>query len=157
MATPKPGGFGAKDETASMLLDDQLCFALYSATHAIQRLYRPRLDKLGLTYPQYLVLLVLWERDGPSVTEIGERLSLNSATMTPLLKRMEGAGLVRRVRSDADGRRVSVQLQTKGKRLKSKVGRVTTEVAGAAIDAGNDATALRDALITLRSHLPDQL
>lgn len=155
MAPRNPAANTLTDGNASMLLDDQLCFALYSATHAIQRLYRPLLDDLGLTYPQYLVLLVLWEQDGLSVTDIGDRLTLNSATLTPLLKRMEAADILKRVRSDNDGRRVTVSLQSKGKRLKKRVGKVTTEVTCAAVDASNDAVALRDELVTLRSQLPD--
>ncbi len=84
-------------------LDNQLCFAVYSASLAMTRLYKPLLDKLGLTYPQYLVLLVLWERDGLTVSELGERLSLDSGTLTPLLKRLEASGLVARIH-DAAGR-----------------------------------------------------
>jgi len=83
-------------------LDNQLCFAVYSASLAMTRLYKPLLDKLGLTYPQYLVLLVLWERDGLTVSELGERLSLDSGTLTPLLKRLEASGLVARIRDTAD-------------------------------------------------------
>ncbi len=140
-----------------MLLDDQLCFALYSAAHGVQRLYRPLLERLNLTYPQYLVLLVLWEDDGLSVTEIGERLSLNSATLTPLLKRMEAAGILERHRSKSDGRRVTVSLLPKGKKLKSKVSKVTADVTCAAIDATPNAVELRDTLNRLRQQLPAAL
>src|SRR5579863_2660327 len=80
-------------------LDNQICFALYSAAHAFNRVYKPLLDRLGLTYPQYLVMLVLWERDRVPVKDIGERLYLDSGTLTPLLKRLELAGLIRRTRS----------------------------------------------------------
>lgn len=140
-----------------MRLDDQLCFALYSTAQSIQRLYRPLLDDLDLTYPQYLVLLVLWEEDGLSVTDIGDRLSLNSATLTPLLKRMEGAGLIERHRSESDGRKVTVSLRPKGAKLQTKVSEITTGVTCAAIDATPDAEALRDMLHQLRHQLPEAL
>ncbi len=140
-----------------MRLDDQLCFALYSTAQSIQRLYRPLLDDLDLTYPQYLVLLVLWEEDGLSVTDIGDRLSLNSATLTPLLKRMEGAGLIERHRSESDGRKVTVSLLPKGTKLQAKVSEITTGVTCAAIDAIPDAEALRDMLHQLRHQLPEAL
>ena len=103
----------------SLALDDQICFALYAAHHAVQRLYRPLLDRLGLTYTQYLVLLVLWEQDGPSVKDLGARLHLDSGTLTPLLKRLEAAGLLRRERSTVDGRVVHVHLTDAGAALRS--------------------------------------
>ena len=93
-----------------LLLDHQLCFALYSASLAMTKLYKPLLDPLGLTYPQYLVMLVLWEHDGLTVSQLGERLALDSGTLTPLLKRLEAAGLVQRLRDAADERRVLLQL-----------------------------------------------
>src|SRR3990167_523573 len=86
----------------ALLLDNQLCFALYSASLAMTKLYKPLLDALDLTYPQYLVMLVLWERDGLSVSALGERLSLDSGPLTPLLKRMETAGWLTRQRSSED-------------------------------------------------------
>jgi len=140
-----------------MLLDDQLCFALYSTTQAIQGLYRPLLSRLGLTYPQYLVLLVLWEEDGLTVSQIGDRLSLNSATLTPLLKRIERAGIVERTRLSSDERRVSVVLTQSGRDLQLEVGRVTTDVTCAAVDAAEDAHELRANLVTLRDQLPQSL
>src|ERR1700720_4880988 len=82
-----------------LLLGNQLCFAIYSTAHAFNRVYKPLLDRLGLTYPQYLAMLVLWERDGVPVKEIGERLFLDSGTLTPLLKRLESAGVGKRNRS----------------------------------------------------------
>src|SRR5256885_12152698 len=87
-------------------LDNQLCFALYSASLAMTKLYKPLLDELGLTYPQYLVMLALWEQDGLAVSGLGERLSLDSGTLTPLLKRLEAAGLISRLRDVEDERRV---------------------------------------------------
>jgi len=106
--------------TDLLRLEDQLCFALYAASRAMTAVYAPLLGELGLTYPQYLVLLVLWDRDGERVSSIGERLQLDSATLTPLLKRLEAAGLVERRRSTVDERVVEVFLTAAGKRLKRR-------------------------------------
>lgn len=108
----------------ALLLDNQLCFALYSASLAMTKLYKPLLSVLGLTYPQYLALLVLWERDGLMVSELGERLSLDSGTLTPLLKRLEALGLVTRIRDVADERRVHIALTPRGRKLKTRAARV---------------------------------
>ena len=108
----------------SLLLDNQLCFALYSASLAMTKLYKPLLDELGLTYPQYLALLALWERDRLMVSEIGTLLSLDSGTLTPLLKRLEASGLVTRLRDVEDERRVRITLTAAGRRLKAKAQRV---------------------------------
>lgn len=106
---------------ADMLrLDDQLCFALYSASRAMTAAYAPLLEELELTYPQYLVMLVLWEHDGERVSKIGERLALDSATLTPLLKRLEARGVIERRRSTEDERVVEVFLTAEGKRLKKR-------------------------------------
>lgn len=104
----------------ALRLDNQVCFALYSASHAMSKAYKPHLDALGLTYPQYVAMLVLWERDGLTVSELGERLYLDSGTLTPLLKRLEGAGYISRLRDTADERRVLIQLTADGRKLKSK-------------------------------------
>jgi DNA-binding MarR family transcriptional regulator len=101
-------------------LDDQLCYAIYSAGMAVQRLYKPMLDELGITYPQYLVLNVLWQRDGQTVGEIAERLALESSTLTPLLKRLESAGLVRRTRNPENERQVEVTLTPEAQALRSR-------------------------------------
>jgi len=101
-------------------LDNQLCFAVYSASLAMTRLYKPLLDPLGLTYPQYLVMLALWEQDGPMVSELGQRLSLDSGTLTPLLKRLEATGYVSRVRDAQDERRVRIHVSAAGRRLKAR-------------------------------------
>ncbi|MER8464251.1 MarR family transcriptional regulator [Mesorhizobium sp. M1396] len=101
-------------------LDQQLCFALYSASGLMTRLYRPLLDPLGLTYPQYLAMLALWERAPSTVGELGEALGLNSATLTPLLKRLEAGGLVTRRRDPADERRVLVEPTAKGQALREQ-------------------------------------
>ena len=108
----------------ALRLDNQLCFALYSASLAMTKLYKPLLDELGLTYPQYLALLVLWEQDGVSVSELGQRLSLDSGTLTPLLKRLEAAGLLTRLRDAEDERRVRVVLTADGRALKTEARRI---------------------------------
>jgi MarR family transcriptional regulator, organic hydroperoxide resistance regulator len=101
-------------------LENQLCFAVHSAAHAFARAYKPLLDPLDLTYPQYLVLLRLWEQDGQTVSELGAPLFLDSGTLTPLLKRMEKAGLVTRSRDKIDERQVHVVLTEKGDALRAK-------------------------------------
>ncbi|HXE48433.1 MAG TPA: MarR family transcriptional regulator [Ramlibacter sp.] len=112
------------DPIQALLLDNQLCFALYSTSLAMTKLYKPLLDELGLTYPQYLVMLVLWERDGLMVSELGERLFLDSGTLTPLLKRLESAGLIARIRAVEDERRVHITLTAAGRKLKAKAQKV---------------------------------
>ncbi|MBP7981095.1 MAG: MarR family transcriptional regulator [Tolumonas sp.] len=99
-------------------LDNQLCFALYSASNAIVRAYRPLLDKLDITYPQYLVLLVLWQQDEISLKQLGEQLFLDSGTLTPLLKRLESKGLIRRERNERDERLRVLKLTVEGNALK---------------------------------------
>lgn len=109
-------------------LDQQICFPLYAAANAMVRLYRPLLDALGLTYPQYLAMLVLWEEDARSVGELGSLLHLDSGTLTPLLKRLETAGLVARQRDPADERRVVVTLTAAGRKLKTKAREVPNKL-----------------------------
>ena len=115
----------------ALQLDNQLCFALYSASLAMTKLYKPLLAKLDLTYPQYLAMLVLWERDGLMVSELGERLFLDSGTLTPLLKRLEAAGLIARIRALEDERCVHVSLTATGRKLKVRAARVPACIAGA--------------------------
>jgi DNA-binding MarR family transcriptional regulator len=103
-------------------LDEQLCYAVYSAGMAIQRLYKPLLDQLGLTYPQYLVLNVLWNEDQQTVGRIAEQLALESSTLTPLLKRLEAAGLLRRVRNPDNERQVLVSLTPRGRAIRADAG-----------------------------------
>ena len=113
------------NKTDAMLeLDNQLCFALYSTSLAMTKVYKPLLDALGLTYPQYLVMLVLWEQDGLMVSELGERLYLDSGTLTPLLKRMELSGLISRIRAVEDERRVHITLTAAGRKLKTKATKI---------------------------------
>lgn len=109
-------------------LRKQLCFAVYSASHAFTRAYRILLEPMGLTYPQYLVMLVLWERDGMRVKEIGAQLFLDSGTLTPLLKRLEGLGFVRRVRDADDERQVTIMLTEDGKVLESKAASIPRDL-----------------------------
>ncbi|HSW15673.1 MAG TPA: MarR family transcriptional regulator [Ramlibacter sp.] len=104
----------------ALQLDHQLCFALYSASLAMTKLYKPLLAGLGLTYPQYLAMLALWEQDDQSVSQLGERLRLDSGTLTPLLKRLEAAGLIARQRAADDERRVQVTLTSAGRKLKAR-------------------------------------
>ena len=109
-------------------LDRQLCFTVYAAHHAFTAAYKPCLEPLGLTYPQYLVLLVLWEQEGLKVKEVGERLRLDSGTLTPLLKRMETGGLLRRLRDPADERQVRIELTEHGRGLQAPVLKVRQEI-----------------------------
>lgn len=117
--------------TDVLLLDNQLCFALHSTSLAMTKVYKPHLDALGVTYPQYLVLLVLWERDGLGVSEIGARLFLDSGTLTPLLKRLEAQGLVDRSRDPEDERRVEVRLTDAGRALKQNAAGIPACILGA--------------------------
>ena len=114
----------ATDTADKLRLDTQLCFALYATSLAMTKLYKPLLAPLGLTYPQYLVMLVLWERDDHTVQELGELLQLDSGTLTPLLKRMEAAGLVHRQRSSEDERSVHIHLTPGGRALKDRAAAV---------------------------------
>ncbi len=113
---------------ASLLLDDQLCFALYAAQRAVTAVYRPLLDELGLTYPQYLTMLVLWERGEVPVKELGSALRLDYGTLSPLLKRLESAGLVRRERAADDERSVRVTLTGAGEALRAHAERVPAQL-----------------------------
>ena len=112
------------DVNAMLQLDNQLCFALYSTSLAMTRLYKPLLSKLGITYPQYLALLVLWEEDGLSVSELGKRLFLDSGTLTPLLKRLESSHLVTRLRAVDDERRVNISLTPAGRALRAQAAHI---------------------------------
>ncbi|MGY1771399.1 MarR family winged helix-turn-helix transcriptional regulator [Blastococcus sp. SYSU D00813] len=104
----------------SVLLEDQLCFALYAASRALTARYRPQLDEIGLTYPQYLVMMLLWEEDNQTVGQLGTRLNLDSGTLSPLLKRLTAAGLVTRHRRVEDERSVAIALTEKGRSLRER-------------------------------------
>lgn len=137
----------------ALLLDNQLCFALYSSSLAMTKLYKPLLEPLGLTYPQYLVMLVLWEQDGLGVSEMGDRLFLDSGTVTPLLKRMEAAGLLQRVRATDDERKVRIELTTAGRKLRTRGLQVPACVAAATRCAVPELLALNAQLRLLRTSL----
>jgi DNA-binding MarR family transcriptional regulator len=115
----------------SLLLDDQLCFALYAASRAVTARYRPLLDQLGLTYPQYLVMLVLWEQDSISVRDLGIALQLESSTLSPLLKRLEANGLLRRERRRDDERSVAIRLTDTGERMREQAAAVPLAIGDA--------------------------
>ena len=144
----------ADDAVPDLLrLDQQLCFAVYSASLAMTRLYQPLLDPLGLTYPQYLVMLVLWETDAITVSQLGDRLMLDSGTLTPLLKRLEAAGQVRRARDTVDERRVIVTLTDSGWALKHKAESVPEHVLCATACDLEELVALTARLKVLRSNV----
>ena len=134
-------------------LDNQICFAVYSAAHAFNRVYKPLLDRLGLTYPQYLVMLVLWERDGVPVKEIGERLFLDSGTLTPLLKRLEQAGHIKRTRSTEDERQVLTGLTAQGQALKDKARTVPPSILAASECSVTELLAIKNEIVALRDRL----
>ena len=134
-------------------LNSQLCFSLYAATIAVNRTYKPLLDRLGLTYPQYLVLSTLWEEDGVPISAIADRLSLESSTITPLVKRLESAGFVTRLRNREDERQVLVSLSDKGRAMKDRTACLTEtllEKSGLSVDQivklNRQVQKLRDAL-----------
>lgn len=120
---------GPMSQDPNRPLQQQLCFAVYSASHAFTRAYRILLEPLGLTYPQYIVLFTLWARDGMRVKEIGSELFLDSGTLTPLLKRLEGLGYVRRVRDTDDERQVTILLTPAGRELEKKAASVPRDLA----------------------------
>ncbi|MBA4327179.1 MAG: MarR family transcriptional regulator [Polaromonas sp.] len=138
---------------AMLKLDNQLCFALYSTSLAMTKLYKPLLDELGLTYPQYLAMLVLWEQDGLMVSEIGERLYLDSGTLTPLLKRLEAAGLIARIRAVEDERRVHITLTAAGRKLKNRAAKIPGCILEASQCSIPELTALTRQMQTLRERL----
>ncbi len=141
------------DLSQALQLDHQLCFALYSASLAMTKLYKPLLDELGLTYPQYLALLALWEHDGLTVSELGQRLFLDSGTLTPLLKRMEAAGWLTRLRDTADERRVLIRLTMQGRDLKARAQRIPGCVLQAAHCRVDEVQALTRQVQALRNRL----
>ena len=134
-------------------LDHQLCFALYSASLAMTKVYKPLLSALGLTYPQYLAMLALWEHDGLLVSELGDKLYLDSGTLTPLLKRLEVAGWVSRLRVVDDERRVRITLTPAGRQLKARAAHVPGCVLSASQCALPDVYQLTQQVQTLRRNL----
>jgi DNA-binding MarR family transcriptional regulator len=136
-----------------LALHNQLCFALYSASHAMTRTYKPMLDKLGLTYPQYLVMLVLWEQDGVLVKDIGNLLFLDSGTLTPLLKRLESAGLLERKRDKVDERQVRISLTDAGRALRTTAEEVPFQIMCASGQSLDDMLRIRSELSSVRDAL----
>src|SRR6202023_2730717 len=134
-------------------LGNQLCFAIYSTAHAFNRVYKPLLDRLGLTYPQYLVMLTLWERDGVPVKDIGARLFLDSGTLTPLLKRLEAAELIKRTRSTEDERQVLIALTPQGHALREKAKAVPQSILAASACSVGELLAMKDEIVALRDRL----
>lgn len=137
----------------ALTLDELLCFALYSANNAMGRLYRPLLAQHGLTYPQYLVLVALWQRDGQKVSDLGADLNLESNTLTPLLKRMETAELLQRRRNPKDERSVVVTLTDKGRALESEAAEISRCILAASGDEVADLIELRDRVQELADRL----
>lgn len=140
-------------------LDNQLCFPLYAVSRLITRNYQPYLDKLGITYPQYLVLLVLWENDGLTVNEISKRLILNTNTTTPLLKRLEVLGIVKRQRSGDDERKVLINLTDRGRKMESVASGIPQKLSAGLIPDGmneNDLIELKEKLYTIINYLSDK-
>jgi MarR family transcriptional regulator, organic hydroperoxide resistance regulator len=134
-------------------LDNQICFAVYSTAHAFNRVYKPLLDRLSLTYPQYLVMLVLWERDGVPVKDVGERLHLDSGTLTPLLKRLEAAGLIKRARNSEDERQVLIALTPQGQALREKARAVPQSILAASACSISELSAMKNEIVALRDRL----
>ncbi len=139
--------------TSLLNLSNQMCFAVYSMAHALARTYKPLLEPLGLTYPQYLVMLVLWEKDGLTVKEIGQHLRLDSGTLTPLLKRLQTAGLVHRQRDTSDERQVRIRLTDQGRTLREKAESVPYGLLEATGCSPEEAAALRTLFARLRDRL----
>ncbi|WP_342377276.1 MarR family transcriptional regulator [Myxococcus stipitatus] len=147
----------SKKRVDPLHLNEQLCFTLYSTVHLLNRTYRPLLEKLGLTYPQYLAMLVLWEEDDITVKALGERLLLDSGTLTPLLKRLETAGFVKRERDVLDERQVRIRLTATGRALRTKAESVPMailESSGCALEELQD---LKARVLSIRESLSSRL
>ncbi|WP_280468011.1 MarR family winged helix-turn-helix transcriptional regulator [Nocardia cyriacigeorgica] len=143
-------------ESDELALDRQVCFALYSASRAVTRLYRPLLDELGLTYPQYLVLLVLWERGEVTVKDLGAALELDSGTLSPLLKRLESAGLVLRRRAAGDERSVLVEATVEGQALRERARSVPHRIGCATGLSGVELDEFRTQLRAITAFIDNQ-
>lgn len=138
-----------------LVLDEFLCFAVYSLGHAFNRAYKPLLEALGLTYPQYVAMVVLWERDDRTVSELGDKLHLDSGTLTPLLKRLEAAGLVQRARDSEDERQVRIRLTRAGLALKEKARTIPEAILCATGRPKPELRALNEQLLRLRDQLAE--
>lgn len=154
--TSQSPGSPEPDLIDPLLLDRQLCFAVYSAAHAFTRLYRPMLERLGLTYPQYLVMLVLWQdqgKNGMSIKAIGDLLHLDSGTLTPLLKRLEARGLVARNRDARDERQICIHLSDAGHQLRRRAGTIPQSIGDASGCTRSEREELKAKLIEIRDSL----
>ncbi|MDR6433829.1 MarR family transcriptional regulator [Brucella pseudogrignonensis] len=138
-------------------LSDMVCFAIYSTANALTRAYQPILSKLELTYPQFLVMVVLWEQDNCTVSEIGAKLNLDSGTLTPLLKRLEAAGHLARRRDPEDERQVRITLTDEGRHLRIKAADIPEQVFCALGEPLNDLQNLRDRLLNVRNNLKESI
>ena len=146
-----------KIATSPAPLDRQLCFALYSASLAMTQIYKPLLKPLGLTYPQYLIMLILWEKDGRTLKEIGAQLGQKSGALTPVLKRMEQDGLLERVRDEGDERALNIRLTESGWALRAKAANVGNSVLGACSVSIEGLVDLHTQLVQLRDNLTDAI
>ena len=146
----------SKTSPPELLLDNQICFAIYSAAHAFAQAYKPHLDPMGLTYPQYLVMLLLWEQDGRSVNELGQPLHLDSGTLTPLLKRMEKAGFITRKRDTKDERIMRIHLTEHGRSLRERARAIPPAMLCASGLELEGLMALRDEVKTLGQNLREK-
>ncbi|SDX95719.1 MarR family winged helix-turn-helix transcriptional regulator [Paenibacillus sp. CF384] len=144
------------EQGAQLELDNQLCFALYACAREVTKLYRPYLDELGITYTQYVTLLALWEKDGVPVKELGTRLYLDSGTLTPLLKKLEGMTLIHRERDPEDERSVIVRLTEQGRELKTKAVTIPERVFCRTNMPGEEITQLREQLRKLTTAVHEQ-
>ncbi|MCG4451791.1 MarR family transcriptional regulator [Pseudomonas sp. MMS21-TM103] len=142
---------------AALLLDNQLCFALYSTSLLMTKAYKPLLQSIGLTYPQYLAMLVLWERDGITVGEISARLLTDPGSLTPLLKRLEVEGLLKRTRSSVDERVVELYLTERGRALQQQAKRFPACIAEASGHSTAELMALKEEVLALRSKLQQSI
>ena len=142
---------------AALLLDNQLCFALYSTSLLMTKAYKPLLQSIGLTYPQYLAMLVLWERDGITVGEISSRLLTDPGSLTPLLKRLEAEGLLKRTRSSVDERVVELYLTEQGRALQQQAERFPACIVEASGRSTAELMALKEEVIALRDKLQQSI
>lgn len=140
-------------ENEILKLDNQLCFSLYACAKEVTRIYKPFLDKLGITYTQYITLLALWEKDDVTVKELGKRLYLDSGTLTPLLKKLEKLGILERVRDTKDERNVIIKLTTRGVEMKSEALEIPKEVFCSSGISPEDALDLREKLKVVLKNL----
>lgn len=153
MTTGKPASDVLQESCSALLLENQLCFALYAATRAITRTFRDEFEPLGLTYPQYLVLIVLWEDNDLTVSQLGRRLMLDLGTLTPLLKRLEGMGLITRIRSQIDEREVRIGLTDEGGGLRGAVAEARQRIICRLNMSESEVQSLRSSVMDLISRL----